>query len=85
MKDVKLLIWLTQLGLSVVFPLAGFILLALWLQQQFSWDGWVFWVGLVLGLITAVSGFVNSLQLMLRMSENSKKKDPPPTAFNQHD
>ena len=85
MKDVKLLIWLTQLGLSVVFPLAGFILLALWLQQQFSWGAWVFWVGLALGLITAVSGFVNSLQLMLRMSESAKKKDPPPTAFNQHD
>ncbi len=85
MKDVKLLVWLTQLGLSVVFPLAGFILLALWLQQQFSWGAWVFWVGLALGLITAISGFVNSLQLMLHMSESSKKKDPPPTAFNQHD
>lgn len=85
MKDVKLLVWLTQLGLSVVFPLAGFILLALWLQQQFSWGAWVFWVGLALGLITAISGFVNSLQLMLHMSESSKKEDPPPTAFNQHD
>lgn len=85
MKDIKLLVWLTQLGLSVVFPLAGFILLALWLQQQFSWGAWVFWVGLALGLITAVSGFVNSLQMMLRMSESAKKKGPPPTAFNQHD
>ena len=85
MKDVKLLIWLTQLGLSVVLPFAGFILLALWLQQQFSWGNWVMWVGFGLGLLTAASGFLHSLQLMLHMSEGSKKKDPPPTAFNQHD
>ena len=28
MKDLSLLVWLTQLGFSVAFPLAGFILLA---------------------------------------------------------
>ena len=28
MKDLPLLVWLTQLGLSVAAPLAGFVLLA---------------------------------------------------------
>ena len=27
MQDLNLLVWLTQLGLSVAFPLAGFVLL----------------------------------------------------------
>ena len=30
MKDLPLLVWLTQLGLSVAAPLAGFVLLAVW-------------------------------------------------------
>ena len=33
MKTVSLLPWLTQLGLSVALPLAGFIFLALWLRS----------------------------------------------------
>ena len=32
MKDFNLLIWLAQLGLSTAFPLAGFILLGVWLR-----------------------------------------------------
>jgi len=83
MKDVKLLIWLTQLGLSVVLPFAGFILLALWLQQQFSWGAWVLWVGIVLGAITAIDGFRHSLKTLERMSH--KKEDTPPVSFNDHD
>ena len=34
MKNLNLLIWLTQLGLSVAVPLGGFILLGLWLSQR---------------------------------------------------
>lgn len=83
MKDVKLLIWLTQLGLSVVLPFAGFILLALWLQQQFSWGAWVLWVGIVLGAIATIDGFRHSLKALERMSR--KKEDTPPVNFNDHD
>ena len=36
MKEVTLLTWVTQLGLSVALPLAGFIFLALWLRSQFG-------------------------------------------------
>ena len=32
MKQYQLLIWLTQLGLSVALPLAGFVLLGVWLH-----------------------------------------------------
>ena len=36
MKELNLLVWLTQLGISVAGPLAGFILLAVWLRQRFD-------------------------------------------------
>ena len=41
MKNVTLLVWLTQLGLSVALPPAGFIFLAVWLRDSCGWGGWV--------------------------------------------
>lgn len=84
MKDVSLLVWLTQLGLSVAAPLAGFIMLALWLQSRFGWGRWVIWAGLVLGISGAVNGLRYSLKAMEQMSRNKRKQDPPPVSFNDH-
>jgi hypothetical protein len=84
MKKMNLLIWLTQLGLSVVLPLGGFILLALWLQKQFAWGDWVIIAGVVLGIICAVDGLRVSLKAMERMSKD-KKEEEPPVSFNDHD
>ena len=85
MKELSLLVWLTQLGLSVAFPLAGFILLAVWLRNSLGWGDWVIWVGLVLGLAGAVNGFRHSLRAMELLSrDKKKKKDPPSVAFNEH-
>ena len=50
MKELTLLTWLTQLGLSVAVPLGGFVWLGAWLRDSQGWGDWVFWAGLVLGL-----------------------------------
>ncbi len=84
MRDLTLLVWLTQLGLSVAAPLTGFLLLALWLRNSLGWGNWVIWVGLVLGLMTAVSGFRNSLKFMDRSAADKKKPSDPPVSFNDH-
>ena len=84
MKDLSLLVWLTQLGLSVAFPLAGFVLLAVWLRSALGWGDWVLWAGLVLGLSGAVSGFRHSLKAMELLSRNKKDDAPPPVSFNEH-
>jgi hypothetical protein len=85
MKDLSLLVWLTQLGLSVAFPLAGFILLALWLQERFGWGTWTLWAGIILGSICAIDGFRNSLKAMTQLSKNKKEQEIPPVSFNDHD
>ncbi len=85
MKDLTLLVWLTQLGLSTALPLAGFILLALWLKSSFGWGDWVLWTGIILGIITAVDGFRNSLKAMERLSKRKREDAPPPVSFNDHD
>ena len=85
MKDLSLLVWLTQLGLSIALPFGGFIVLALWLQNALGWGQWVLWVGIVLGIICAIDGFRSSIQAMERQSKSKKDPEPPPVSFNDHD
>lgn len=84
MKDLSLLVWLTQLGFSTVTPLAVCVLASVWLQQQFQLGSWVIWIGVILGFVLAVDGFRTGMKLMSRLAK--KKNEPqPPVAFNDHD
>jgi len=84
MKDLNLLVWLSQLGISVALPLAGFVLLGVWLHQQLQWGIWVIFAGIALGLLSAIQGLRNSLKAMEQMTKE-KKEQIPPITFNQHD
>lgn len=84
MKDLTLIVWLTQLGLSVAVPMAGFVLLAVWLRNSLGWGQWVIYAGIGLGLICAIDGLRTSLKALERLSR--KKDEPPaPISFNDHD
>jgi hypothetical protein len=84
MKDLNLLVWLTQLGISVAAPLGGFIWLSVWLRQRFELGVWVILAGVFLGLVCAVDGLCTSLKAMERMTK-SKNEEPPPVSFNDHE
>lgn len=84
-KEVTLFTWVTQLGLSVALPLVGFIFLAVWLRNQFGWGQWVLWVGIVLGLISALDGLVQTLKALSRLTKNREKDTPPTVSYNDHD
>lgn len=84
MKEITLLTWLTQLGLSVAVPLGGFVFLALWLRSQFGWGQWVIWVGIVLGVVSACTGMYQSLKALLSLTR-SKKTDTPTCSYHDHD
>lgn len=86
MKNLSMLVWLTQLGFSVVAPLVGYVLLALWLRDRFALGAWVVWCGAILGVFGAADGLRSSLRLMSRMAKNAQEDDtPPPVSFNDHD
>lgn len=88
MKNLVMLVWLTQLGISVAGPPVVFILLAVWLRDSFDWGNWVIWVGVIIGLICAIGGLKDSLQAMDRIVRQNKKDEddtPPPVSFNNHD
>ena len=83
MKNVNLLIWLTQLGISVAAPLGGFIWLGVWLRQRFDLGVWVIWLGAGVGLVFALDGLRVSLKALERLSRGKEKNHP--TGFNDHD
>ncbi len=84
MKNISLLVWFSQLALSVAVPLTGFILLGVWLNKHFGWGNWVIVVAAVLGTVCAVSGLRSSLKAMEQLAKE-KTKETPPVSFNDHD
>lgn len=84
MKDVTLLVWLTQMGLSIAVPLGGFIVLALWLHNSCGWGKWVILAGIGLGLYSAFEGLRASVRAMQLITRKNKNDEPPPVAFNDH-
>ena len=85
MKELNMAVWITQLGISVAAPLAGFALLGLWLQRRFGLGSWVVVVGCVVGLIGAASGLRNSLKAMEKMDKKNGGSETKPVSFNDHD
>ena len=85
MSDLSLLVWLGQLGLSVAGPLAGFILLGVWLNKSLGWGSWTVWVGIILGVMGAIGGLKDTIQSMDRIIKKRSPKEPPPVSFNDHD
>ena len=84
MKDAKLLVWISQLGLSVAAPLGGFVLLSVWLRNTFQLGAWVVIVGVALGVYCAVAGLLGTLKMISRMS-GDQKDEKSTVGFNDHD
>lgn len=83
-KDLGLLVWLSQLGLSVALPPLVLIGLAVWLRNRFGWGQWVIWVGIALGLYCAVTGFISTMRTMSALTKD-KTKENQTVSFNEHD
>ena len=84
MKNLSLLVWLSQLGLSVALPLGGFVLLGVWLYKSYNWGAWIIVVCTIVGVICAFDGLRTSLKMMNQMAKD-KNEDKPPVSFNDHE
>ena len=84
MKDINLLVWLTQLGLSVAVPPVLMIFIARWLRDDLGWGEWVIWIGIALGIVMGIDGLRTSLKAMARLSASKKEDVQPPVSFNDH-
>ena len=73
-----------EVGISVAAPPVVFLLLALWLRNQFGLGVWCILAALALGMICAVSGLKQTLMLMEKMHKQNHKDTPPVPGFNEH-
>ena len=76
---VKALALIGQLGMSVAFPLGGFLFLALWLRDKYDLGVWVLIAGIVLGITGAADGLWSTLKgmdILLREDDHDPKSDP---------
>lgn len=86
MKNLHLLIWLTQLGLSTAGPLVCFAWLAVWLRNRYDLGLWVVLLGIGLGIYGAVDGLRSSLRTLEKLSRKEQKsEDKPSLSYNDHD
>ena len=85
MKHIKLLVWITQLGISIVAPLGGFVWLGVFLRQRFELGVWVVLAGVFIGLVCAIDGLRVSIKAMERMAKDKNDVEPPPVSFNDHE
>lgn len=84
MKDLSLLIWLTQLGLSVAVPPVLMVLLAIWLRDSCGWGNWVVWAAIALGIYCAITSLLSSLKTLSQLT-GGKQKEETPIVYNEHD
>lgn len=85
MKLLNLLLWVTQFGVSILFPLCFFLLLAAWLQNKFGLGMWIFVICGILGLMTTVSTVRSCLRSLLKAADEASDRKDPPIAFNDHE
>ena len=85
MKHVSLLLWVTQFGFSVVFPICFFLVVASWLRSTYDLGTWIMILAFVLGALTTVSTVRSCMRAMRKEAEEQDSDKEPPVAFNNHD
>jgi len=84
MKILNLLMWVTQFGLSIIFPTLFFLWLAVWLQGRFGLGMWVLVVLGSIGVLTSVSTAKSCYRSMKKAADELSDRKDTPIAFNDH-
>ena len=84
MKFLNLLMWVTQFGVSLLFPLCFFLWLAYWLKGKFGLGLWIYGVLGFIGLMTSISTAKSCVRSMLKAADEASDRKEVPIAFNDH-
>lgn len=82
---MKELVWITQLGMSIISPLLVFVLGAAWLKERFHLGVWIVLLGIVLGIAGAISAGLTFYRQTKALTKPAKPQKTKPVSFNQHD
>lgn len=79
-KVLEDLVWLTQLGLSIIMPPLLCLGGCWWAVTRWSWPVWLYIPALLLGLAAGAQTFLSFARRMNRRAQ----KPPARRGFNQH-
>lgn len=83
MKFFPLILWVTQFGFSVLFPLCASLLTAHWLMRRFGLGMWIMAVLGALGFLTSIQTARSCIR-SLRKEADRTDASHPPASFNDH-
>ena len=84
MKILSLILWVSQFGLSVLFPFCLFLYLGYWVQNRFGLGFWVMAVFGVIGFMTSISTAKSCMRSLLKARDEASTQEQPPISFNDH-
>ena len=84
MKALSLILWVTQFGLSVLFPLCLFLYIGFRLQTRFELGIWVMAVCGIIGFMTSISTAKSCMHSLLKARDEASSQEKPPVSFNDH-
>lgn len=82
-KVVEQLVWVGQLGFSLLFPVVACLGVCWWLNTRWGVGLWVFGPGLVLGLLISASTFASVVRYWFRQQDAEREKDRR-SGYNKH-
>ena len=82
-KVMKGIVWLTQLGFSLVVPPLVLIWLAIWLQQRYSLGSWILIAGILVGLCGSAGTALTFYRTTVHEARKEQKRRPK--GFNSHE
>lgn len=85
MKYWSLLVWVTQFGFSVLFPVCAFLLLGSWLQSSYGLGQWIMILCGILGVLTSIRTAGTCIRSLRKEAEQAGEREEAPVSFNEHE
>lgn len=82
-KALEDLIWLTQLGLSMLVPLVALVGGCWWGVEHWGWPEWLYLPAFLVGIACGASTLLRFGRMMIRRAERDAEKQKR-RGFNQH-
>lgn len=82
MKILSLILWVTQFGFSVLFPLCLFLYAGFWLQNRFDLGIWIMALCGMIGFLTSIATAKSCMRSLLKARDEASSPKNSPVSLN---
>ena len=79
-KALENIVWLTQLGLSMLLPLVALMAGSWWLVEHRGWPAWIYIPAILIGIACGASTLLRFGRMMQKKETKNNR-----TGFNSHE